>query len=78
MTYRAAIGESMRALGLAPSDPLYRCDAVDCAATYLVRATRRGLPPLWFTRSEHRPPRWDRVDTGSGILHFCPAHREAK
>lgn len=76
MTYRPAIGESMRALGLRPSEPTYTCDEDGCDARHVVQPTRYSTPPQWFTKQDAKPPGWSRsLDADGRPLHFCREHR---
>ncbi len=71
MSYRAGIGESMRAVGLAPRDPHIVCDG--CGAIHGV-ASRSAYAANWFL-ARRPPPGWRglRKHDGSARWDLCPA-----
>lgn len=77
MSYRAGIGEGLRALGLEPGPPRVMCDGAGCSALVVIEG-RGGMPPRWFINGKG-PPRWKTVrDAYEGRrLDFCPACRLA-
>lgn len=71
MSYRAGVGEGLRALGFTPGPPHVRCDG--CGAVQL--ATRRdGLPYVWLMRGKG-PPKWLLVEAGETRRDYCPGCR---
>lgn len=65
MTYQCGIGPGMKALGLTPGPPHFRCD--DCGTTFEIK---RNPPPAWFLAGK-APRGWVLECSEGPKKHYC-------